>query len=70
MSVKTYESRVNDFRWTNPDCNYCISNKYYGIIGRVAECNTRQISCWESKKIAKKCSLYEFRPFDLREIKL
>lgn len=50
---------VSIYRQQNPDCSYCKYNKMYNIIGRVPECSARQMCCWNYKKIAKKCPLYE-----------
>lgn len=45
MPIEKYEDRVTNFRKENPNCDYCICNKYYSVIGRVAECTARQMSC-------------------------
>ena len=45
MSIEKYEDRVTNFRKENPSCDYCISNKYYSVIGKVAECAARQMCC-------------------------
>ena len=45
MPTETYEDRVDTFRRKNPNCHYCIANKYYGIIGHVAVCTARQQEC-------------------------
>ncbi len=45
MSIEKYEDRVTNFRKENPNCDYCISNKYYFIIEKVAECTARQMCC-------------------------
>ena len=58
MPVERYNDRVDIFRRKNPNCHYCIANKYYGVIGHVAVCTARQQECWKPDKIAKKCPLY------------
>ena len=63
MSIEYYANKVTEFRRKHPNCDYCISNKYYNIIGHVAECTARQICCWNSEKTAKKCDLYSPRFF-------
>ena len=45
MPIEKYEDRVTNFRKENPNCHYCISNKYYSVIERVAECAALQKSC-------------------------
>lgn len=67
MSIKECEDRVADFRKENPSCDYCISNKNYPIIERVARCTAWQVYCWNPKKIAKKCLLYRPRHYRERE---
>ena len=67
MSIEKYEDRVTNFRKENPNCDYCISNKYYFIIEKVAECTARQMCCWNPQKIAKKCPLYHPRHYKEEE---
>ena len=45
MPIQRYADDVNEFRLKHPDCEYCISNKGYGIIGRVPECIALQKNC-------------------------
>ena len=68
MPIERYEDRVTNFRKENPNCDYCISNKYYSVIGMVAECTARQMSCRNPQKTAKKCPLYHPRYYKEREV--
>ena len=67
MPTETYTERVEIFRRKNPNCRYCIANKYYGRISHVAACTARQQECWNPDKIAKKCPLYSPALYDEKE---
>ena len=63
MPIEKYEDRVTNFRKQHPDCSYCICNKNYHIQNKVPECIARKMCCYDFKKIAKKCPLFEPRIF-------
>lgn len=67
MPIERYTDRVTNFRRNNPNCNYCVCNKNYFNQDRVAECIARSMCCWDPKKIAKKCPIFEPRYFEESE---